>query len=197
MAIITAIISAAMVSIFVENAIFERAFGANVAIYASRKESHVIGFTLGITLMTTFASIVTYFLDGLLLPLEYGWLFMPLVYVAVISILYILALLLIWWLFPKMFSRIKKYAHLAIFNCTVIGALFLNSNYGNDIWSYIGYGIGTGIGFFLASLLLNIAREKLDSDKIPKAFRGYPVMMVYIGVISLAFYALVGYTVDF
>lgn len=197
MEIITAIISASMVSIFVQNAIFERAFGSNVAIYASRKESHVIGFTLGITLLTTVASAVTYFLDGLLLPFKYGWLFMPLVYVAVISILYLIALFGMWSLFPKMFVRVRKFAHLTVFNCTVIGALFLNSNYGDDIWSYIGYGLGTGIGFFLACLLLNIAHEKLDSDKIPKAFRGYPIMLVYIGVISLAFYALVGYTIDF
>ncbi len=146
--------------------------------------------------MTT-ASVVTYFLDGLILPLEYGWLFMPFIYVAVISILYLIALFGMWGIFPKMYARVRKYAHLAVFNCTVIGALFLNSNYGSDIWSYIGYGMGTGIGFFLASLLLNIAHEKLDSDKIPKAFRGYPIMLVYIGVISLAFYALVGYTVDF
>ena len=194
---ISAIISASMLSIFVQNAIFERAFGSNVAIYASRKESHVIGFTLGITLMTTVASVITYFLDGLILPLKSGWLFMPFIYVAVISILYLIALFGMWGIFPKMYARVRKYAHLAVFNCTVIGALFLNSNYGSDIWSYIGYGMGTGIGFFLASLLLNIAHEKLDSDKIPKAFRGYPIMLVYIGVISLAFYALVGYTVDF
>ncbi|MBQ8194566.1 MAG: hypothetical protein IJZ47_04290 [Oscillospiraceae bacterium] len=194
---LTAVISAAMVSIFVQNAIFERAFGANVAIYASRKESHIIGFSLGVTLMTTAASVISYFLDDLMLPLKYGWLFMPIIYVAIISALYLVALLGLWRLFPKMFSRIKKYAHLTVFNCTVIGALFLNSYYGSDIWSYIGYGLGTGIGFFLACLLLNIAREKLDSDKIPKAFRGYPIMLVYIGVISLAFYALVGYTVDF
>ena len=194
---LTAVISAAMVSIFVQNAIFERAFGANVVIYASRKESHITGFALGITLMTTVASIISYFLDGLLLPLKYGWLFMPIIYVAIISVLYLIALLGMWRLFPKMFARIKKFAHLTVFNCTVIGALFLNSYYGSDIWSYIGYGLGTGIGFFLACLLLNIAREKLDSDKIPKAFRGYPIMLVYIGVISLAFYALVGYTVNF
>lgn len=197
MDILTKIISTAMLSIFVQNAIFERAFGSNVVIYASRKDSHVTGFTIGLTAMTTVASMITFFLDGLLLPMKYGWLFMPLVYVAVISILYIAALLFLWRVFPKTFSRVRKYAHLAIFNCTVIGALFLNSSYGSDIWSYIGYGFGTGVGFFLACLLLNIAHEKLDSDKIPKAFRGYPIMLVYIGVISLAFYALVGYTVDF
>ena len=197
MQVLSAIISAAMVSIFVQNAIFERAFGSNVAIYASRKENHVSGFTIGITAMTTVASIISYYLDGIVLPYKYGWLFMPLIYVAVISLLYIAALLFLWRVFPKLFGRIRKYAHLTIFNCTVIGALFLNSNYGSDIWSYIGYGFGTGIGFFLAALMLNIAHEKLDSDKIPKAFRGYPIMLIYIGIISLAFYALVGYTVDF
>lgn len=194
---ISRIVSAAMVSVFVQNAIFDRAFGSNVAIYASRKNGTVVGFTLGITAMTTIASIISYFLDGVLLPTEFGWLFMPLVYSAVIGVLYVLALLFFWRVFPKMFRRIRKYVHLAIFNCTVIGALFLNSNYGSDLPSYIGYGFGTGIGFFLACLLLNVAREKLDSDRIPKVFRGYPIMLIYIGVVSLAFYALAGYTADF
>ncbi|MGN1340280.1 MAG: Rnf-Nqr domain containing protein [Oscillospiraceae bacterium] len=191
------IISAAMVSVFVQNAIFDRAFGSNVVIYASRKNGTVIGFTFGITAMTSIASIVSYFVDQALLPTELGWLFMPLIYVGIISLLYIIGLLFLWNLFPKLFKRIRKYVHITIFNCTVIGALFLNSNYGSDIWSYIGYGFGTGIGFFLACFLLNVARSKLDSDKIPKVFRGYPIMLIYIGVVSLAFYSLAGYTVDF
>ncbi len=197
MEVFAKIVSVAMVSVFVQNAIFDRALGANVVIYASRNDRHVIGFTLGITAMTTIASAVSYVFDSILLPLPLGWLFMPLVYVAVISVLYVLALLFFWRLFPKMFARIRKYVHLAIINCTVIGALFLNSGYGSDIWSYIGYGFGTGIGFFLACFLLNIAHERLDSDKIPRVFRGYPIMLVYIGVISLAFSALVGYTAEF
>lgn len=191
------IVATAMVSVFVQNAIFERALGANVVIYASRKNSHVVGFTIGMTAMTTVASIISYFLDGLLLPLELGYLFMPLVYVTVISILYVLALLFLWRLFPDTFALIKKHAHLAIVNCTVLGALFLNSAYGSDIWSYIGYGFGTGIGFFLACFMLNIAHEKLDSDKIPRAFRGYPIMLIYIGIVSMGFYVLVGYTAKF
>ena len=197
MEILSRIVTVAMLSVFVQNAIFDRAFGSNVAIYASRKNGTVIGFTLGITAMTTIASAISFFVDQALLPTEFGWLFMPLIYVAIISALYLAGLLLMWRVFPKLFRKVRKYVHLTIFNCTVIGALFLNSNYGSDIWSYIGYGFGTGIGFFLACFLLNIAHEKLDSDKIPRIFRGYPIMLVYIGVISLAFYALAGYTVDF
>lgn len=197
MEVLARIISAAMVSVFVQNAIFDRAFGSNVAIYASRKNGTVVGFTLGITAMTTIASLISYFVDRSMLLTEYGWLFMPLIYVGIISALYIIGLLFLWNVFPKLFKRVKKYIHLTIFNCTVIGALFLNSNYGSDIWTYLGYGFGTGVGFFLACFLLNIAREKLDSDKIPKVFRGYPIMLIYIGVVSLAFYSLAGYTVDF
>ena len=155
MEVIAKIVSAAMVSVFVQNAIFDRAFGSNVGIYASRKNSTVIGFTLGITAMTTLASIVSFFVDQAMLPTEFGWLFMPLIYSAVISVLYILGLLGLWRFFPKIFRKIRKYVHLAIFNCAVIG------------------------------------------DKILRIFRGYPIMLVYIGVISLAFYALAGYTVDF
>lgn len=197
MEIFSRIVTVAMLSVFVQNAIFDRAFGSNVAIYASRKNSTVIGFTLGITAMTTIASAISFFVDQTLLTTEYGWLFMPLIYVAIISALYLAGLLLMWRVFPKLFKRIRKYVHLTIFNCTVIGALFLNSNFGSDIWSYIGYGFGTGIGFFLACFLMDIARDKLNSEKIPKVFRGYPIMLVYIGVLSLAFYALAGYTVDF
>lgn len=197
MEVLAQIVSVAMVSVFVQNAIFDRAFGSNVVIYSSRKNGTVIGFTLGITAMTTIASIISFFVDQAMLPTEYGWLLMPMIYAAIISVLYVLALLFFWRVFPKLFRKIRKYVHLTIFNCTVIGALFLNSNYGSDLLSYIGYGFGTGIGFFLACFMLNIARDKLDSDRIPKVFRGYPIMLIYIGVVSLAFYALAGYTAEF
>lgn len=190
-------VSLIMLSIFMQNAIFDRAFGANVAIYASRKDSNVIGFTLGITAMTTVASFVSYWFDRLLLHKEYGYLIMPLIYVAVIGVLYVVGLLVLWKFYHNTFKKIKQYAHTAIFNCTVIGALFLNANFGRGMAGYIGYGFGTGIGFFLACFMLNIAHERLDSDKIPRIFRGYPIMLIYIGIVSLAFNVLVGYTAEF
>lgn len=195
--VLARIVSLAMVSVFMQNAIFDRAFGANVAIYASRKDAHVSGFTLGITAMTTSASIVTYFIDKPMLATEHGYYFLPLIYIGVIGVLYVAGLFVLWKYFHKTYKKVRKYAHLAIFNCAVIGALFLNSNYGSDLPSYIGYGFGSGVGFFLACFLLNIAHERLYSDKIPRFFRGYPIMLIYIGIVSLAFNVLTGYTADF
>ena len=196
-AVFESIIRLAMISVFSQNAIFDRAFGSNVAIYASRKDDHVVGFTVGITVVTTLASIGAYFLDKTVLPLEYGYLFMPLIYIGLIGIIYIAGLLVMWKFYHGTFRKIRKYAHLSVFNCAVIGALFLNSTYGSDLAGYIGYGFGTGLGFFLACFMLNIAHKRLDSDKIPRVFRGYPIMLIYIGIVSLAFNVLVGYTAEF
>ena len=195
--VLARMVSLAMISIFTQNAILDRAFGANVAIYASRKDTHGTGFALGITEMTTVASFVTYFIDKPMLKTEYGYYFMPLIYIGVIGVLYVAGLFVLWKFFHKTYKKIRKYAHLAIFNCAVMGALFLNSNYGSDLPSYIGYGFGSGLGFFLACFLLNIAQDRLNSDKIPRIFRGYPIMHIYIGILSLALTVLTGYTADF
>lgn len=193
MDILSQIIAAALISIFIQNSIFDRALGANVALYASRKKENLRGFSLGIILITTLSSFISFFFDRWLAGYEYKYIFMPLIYVLIISIIYIASLMIMWFFMPKIFKLIKKYVHLSVFNCSVIGALFLNSSYGDSVWSYIGYGFGTGVGFLLAGFLLNAAQERMASPKVPKAFRGYPIMMVYIGILALAFYTLVGY----
>lgn len=190
-------ISLAMIAIFSQNAVFDRAFGVDVAIYASRKNHHIIGFTVATTLMTTLASAAAYVFDIMLLPTKYGYLFMPLIYVAIVSILYLIGLFVLWRAFPKVFYRVKQYAHLAVFNLAVFGALFLNYNFGKGFAGYVGYGFGTGIGFFLACFLLNIVHERFNSEKIPRMLRGYPITLIFIGIISLALNVLVGYMTEF
>ncbi len=188
------ILSASLIAIFVQNSIFERALGINVLLYASRKKEHLLGFFIAITYVTTISAAIIWNFDRLLSDNEYSYIFMPILYVAVVSIVYILTLVLIWRFFPKLFRALKKYVHLSVFNCSVIGALFLSSKQGEDIFSYIGYGFGTGIGFLIAAYLLYIAAERLNSPLVPAAFRGFPIMIVYVGILSLALYAFAGYS---
>ena len=42
------------------------------------------------------------------------------------------------------------------------------------------FGLGTGIGFILASYLISIGYDRLNSDKIPPAFRGFPITLIYV-----------------
>ena len=55
-----------------------------------------------------------------------------------------------------------------------------------------------GIGIVvlvLAVLLVTEARHRLRSKAIPKAFRGLPITLVYIGVLALAIYGITGHSV--
>ena len=186
-------INTAMLAMFVENAIFSRALGTSVAFYASRKKESIIGLGLGITYVTVLSSFVTFWFDAWLYSWEYYYVMMPLIYTLVVSIIYTASLLIIWRFLPKLFRNIKKYVHLSVFNAAVLGALFLNTVYHTNILQYIAFGIGISAGFFVAVFFLHIANERLNSPLIPEAFRGMPIMMVFVGIMSLAFYALTGY----
>lgn len=188
------IIQAALASIFIQNLVLERALGANVLLYASRRKEHVRGFALAITYTSVAAAPFAWILDTLLGETEYYRMLMPLLYVLVIAFIYIVTLVVIWRFFPKFFTALKKYVHLSVFNCSVIGALFLCSQQGSDIFTYLGYGLGSGLGFLIAAYLLYAAAERLNSSLVPAAFRGYPIMIVYVGVLSLALYAFTGYS---
>lgn len=182
-----------MLAMFVENAIFSRALGTSVAFYASRKKESIFGLGLGITYVIVVSSCITFFVDWWLADWQYFYVVMPLIYTLIVSIVYTGSLLLLWRFFPKIFRNIKKYVHLSVFNAAVLGALFLNTTYHADFFSYMGFGVGIAAGFFIAVFFLHIANERLNSPLIPEAFRGMPIMMVFVGIMSLAFYALTGY----
>ena len=55
--------------------------------------------------------------------------------------------------------------------------------------------LGSGLGYVLAVLLVTEARHRLRSRAIPKAFRGLPITLVYIGVLALAIYGFTGHSV--
>ncbi|MCL2036108.1 MAG: hypothetical protein FWG83_01820 [Oscillospiraceae bacterium] len=188
-------ITAALLGIFLQNCVFERALGLNILLYASRRRSNVIGFTLGLCYIMMTSSALSWCLDNYFGDSSYYPMFAPVLYVSVIGIIYTVSLIAVWRYFPKLFRQIKKFVHLTVFNCAVIGALFLNTQAGEDIISYIGYGLGTALGFFIAGSLLYVAHERLNSELVPSVFRGMPIMVVYIGVLSMVLHGFTGYVV--
>ena len=102
-------INAAMLAMFVENAIFSRALGTSVAFYASRKKESIFGLGVGITYVIVISSCITYFIDGWLAEWQYFYVVMPLIYTVVVSIVYTGSLLVIWRFMPKIFRNIKKW----------------------------------------------------------------------------------------
>ncbi|MCH5201208.1 MAG: hypothetical protein J1F60_09645 [Oscillospiraceae bacterium] len=184
--VVSRFLAAALLGIFIENAVFERALGISIVLYSARKSESRKGIFVSVLYVTTLASMFTCLTDRYFSDWQYYNILIPFIYLFIISAVYLLTLIALWRFFPDIFKKMKQYVHLAVFNCAVLGALFIQSQIGGTFASYVGYGVGTGVGFLLASYLLGAASERLNSDTVPAAFRGMPITLIYIGVISLA-----------
>ena len=56
----------------------------------------------------------------------------------------------------------------------------------------LGYAFGTGLMFYLASLILAPAYDRCASQDAPACFRGLPAALLTIAVLSLAFLGFTG-----
>ncbi|MBQ4464862.1 MAG: hypothetical protein II916_02725 [Oscillospiraceae bacterium] len=207
----------AIFSLLTTNLIYTRALGTSTMIAAAKNSSRLPVLALLMTLFSVGAclgmQLICYPL-GLAGLLAYPYsLGLPLVYTTVIGVLYLLVLLMLGALFRRKASGYKKYVHLSAFNCAVMGTLYLafapngltqtlaepptvrlfglmDGNMASPVTAVV-FGLQEGLGFLLAALMLSGVRERLYEEReIPAAFRGLPAVMVFIGIISMAVYAV-------
>ena len=183
-----------MVAIFLENTIFSRAIGTSTSLYAVRKKFNVFLFGLIMTVVITVSSIITYFVAPLIKTISFASYVTPVVYVGIIGIVYIGALLFTGRFIKKRKKDILSIIHVSAFNCATLGALLLASDISDPSFgAFLGFGIGSGLGFTLATYFVSLAYERLSSEKVPNMFRGFPITLIYIGLVSLAIYGLIGH----
>ena len=89
----------------------------------------------------------------------------------------------------------KRYKlHTAIaFGFLPLGVLLVTGFGAGGMGEALWTALGAGGGYVLAMLLCWSIRERLDLCDIPKAFRGAPILFIYLGLLSLALFGLVGH----
>lgn len=187
----------AFTAVIVENTVFCRALGTSTLLIAARKRKNLVGFGICVTYMTALISVLTYVADRIFNFSEAGYIYIPLVYTAILGIVYVVTLLCMWKFVPRLFVAMRKYIHVSAFNCAVLGSMFLISKYCTTLGDYFIHGIGIGLGFVLAVYITAIIYDRLYSEKVPYAFRGYPLLMIYIGILSMAFWGLSSHTLNY
>ena len=92
-------------------------------------------------------------------------------------------------------AQLLRIVPLAALNSGVLGTVLVERTQSFTLGESLGFGLGSGLGYVLAVLLVTEARHRLRSRAIPKAFRGLPITLVYIGVLALAIYGFTGHSV--
>ncbi|HWR22896.1 MAG TPA: Rnf-Nqr domain containing protein [Feifaniaceae bacterium] len=84
------------------------------------------------------------------------------------------------------------YFPLVMGNGAVLGVVLLNTLGQYGLVKSVLSGLFGGIGFLVAIVLIVGVRERLETSKVPKALRGFPITLVSAGLMSLAFMGFMG-----
>lgn len=183
-----------LIALLAANLILTQALGTSTIFIAAGSRKNLVGTAFVITIFTTAGAAAAYGID-MLLPSSYGDLRL-LLYTLTIGAIYVLLLMAAYRFSEDKFSGFRRYIHVSAFNCAVMGTLFTVSGRAGErgasfaLGSYVAAGLEAGAGFIIAALILTAAYRKLNSAKVPKSFRGFPAMLIYLGIISMAVYSL-------
>ncbi len=170
-----------------QNIVLTTGFGSSMLLRMVRRPKDIGIFSLILGFFAVATAAICYPLDKALGVDFWPKLLRPLLIVAVVALLYCLFVLICSKAFPGLYARTAKLLPLAAFNNLVIGiALICNHNFSTTLIGAIGLALGGCVGFVVLSFITAEGIERLDNPDIPPAFRGLPIMLVYVGLLALA-----------
>ena len=93
---------------------------------------------------------------------------------------------------PALYESLGVFLPLITTNCAVLGVALNAITYEYDILETVVYGLATGVGFFIAIVLMAGIREKVEYNDIPKPFQGTAIVLVIAALMSIAFMGFSG-----
>lgn len=190
MRIIFELLSASLYVSLVQNLIFNGGYGISEAVRMSAKPRKLFPLAVFMTYFSVTVSAICAAIE--LIPKFHssGELFHVAVFSAVVFAVYILTMavvLIIGKIQPKTVRRIS----IAAFNTLVMAVPYINYRSAFTFAQSIGSGLGAGIAFIIAVLLINEGLKRLDlNTSIPKCFKGTPALFIYTAILSLGFMGL-------
>lgn len=93
---------------------------------------------------------------------------------------------------PDLHAKLGIFLPLITVNCAILGAtLFMVIRQYNFIQSVL-FGLGSGIGWWLAICMLAAIREKMGKAKLPRGLEGPGIAFIITGLMALAFIGFSG-----
>ncbi len=94
--------------------------------------------------------------------------------------------------FPALHSTLGIFLPLLTVNCAILGASLFMVQRDLGFIDSVAYGLGAGVGWSLAIVMLAGLREKMKYSDIPAGLEGLGIAFITTGLISLAFMGIAG-----
>ena len=94
--------------------------------------------------------------------------------------------------FPALYNTLGIFLPLLTVNCAILGASLFMVQRDLGFTESVAYGLGAGVGWALAIVMLAGLREKMKYSDIPVGLQGLGIAFITTGLISLAFMGIAG-----
>ena len=192
-------------SVFIDNMIFAYFLGMCSYLAVSKTVKTSVGLGLAVVFVLGITVPVDYLLHNFVLregALE--WLspkfatidlsFLSFImFIAVIASMVQLVEMIVEKFAPALYSSLGIFLPLIAVNCAILGgSLFMQERDYNSIAEATSFGLGSGLGFFLAIVGIAAIREKIRYSDIPAPLRGLGITFIITGLMAIAFMSFMG-----
>ncbi len=192
-------------SIFIDNLVFAYFLGMCSFIAVSKTVKTATGLGLAVVFVMAITVPVDYLLlKYVLKPGALVWIspkfadvdlsFLSfLIFIAVIASMVQLVEMFVERFAPTLYANLGIFLPLIAVNCAILGAsLFMQERDFQTLGQAFSYGLGSGIGWFLAIVSMAAIRERLRYSNIPKPLRGAGITFIITGLMGIAFMSFMG-----
>ncbi|ABI70806.1 MULTISPECIES: NADH:ubiquinone reductase (Na(+)-transporting) subunit E [Shewanella] len=189
-------------SVFIENMALAFFLGMCTFLAVSKKVTTAMG--LGVAVIVVLAISVPanqIIYQGLLAPGALAWAGFPdadlsflkfITFIGVIAALVQILEMALDKYFPPLYNALGIFLPLITVNCAIFGAVSFMVERDYNLGESVVFGIGSGIGWALAIVLLAGIREKMKYSDVPNGLRGLGITFVSAGLMALGFMSFSG-----
>ena len=177
--------------VLVNNVVTSQFLGICPFLGVSKKTDTAIGMGVAVTFVIALASIITYFIQMILVNFKLEYL-QTIAFILVIASIVQFVEMVIKKTSPSLYQALGVFLPLITTNCAVLGIAIVNITKGYNIIETLVNGIGAGIGFTLAIVIFAGIRERLELADIQDAFKGFPITLISASLMSIAFLGFTG-----
>ncbi|WP_300285342.1 NADH:ubiquinone reductase (Na(+)-transporting) subunit E [uncultured Alistipes sp.] len=204
------IISIFVRSIFIDNMVFAFFFGMCSYIAVSKSVKTAMGLGVAVIFVMVMTVPINYLLNEYILsPGALGWLdpdygvggkseidlsFLSfIVFIAVIASFVQLVEMIVEKFAPALYNQLGIFLPLIAVNCAIMGgSLFMQERDYASLGEATAFAAGSGIGWWLAIVLMAAIREKIAYSNVPAPLRGVGITFILTGLMGIAFMTFMG-----
>jgi Na+-transporting NADH:ubiquinone oxidoreductase subunit E len=179
-------------SIFTSNILLTNFLGMCSFISISKDWKSSFGLGMAVTVVLTITAAVSWLvLEFILVPFGMEYLSFIIFIIVIAAVVQILEMV-IDRASPALYLSLGIFLPLITVNCAILGAILFMQIRSYNFIQAITFWAGSGLGWWLAIMLLAAIRERTEKNPVPAGLKGPGITMITIGFMAMAFIGFSG-----